>query len=130
MYRHAKVNFEYAPYLGICNYKKYRHGLTRLRLSAHSLRIQTGKYGQNRIPRHERTCQYCTSGDIEDEYHFMIVCDRYTELRTKYISRYYRHNPSMYKFIQLLQSSNRKVVNNLSYYIYHANMLRSNMVAN
>ncbi len=130
IYKHAKIHFEYERYLDICKYRNYRHEITRIRLSSHSLRIETGIYGQNRIPRHERNCQFCASGDIEDEYHFIIICDKYNNLRTKYLPQYYRRNPSVFKFIQLLHSQNSKIVNNLSYFIHHAFKLRNGTVAN
>ena len=40
---------------------------------------------------------------IEDECHFILECDRYTDIRCKYIyKKYYYRNPSTFKLIQLL----------------------------
>ena len=44
-----------------------RHILLRLRISSHSLRKQTGRYGNDRLPRNERSCVYCDLNDIDDE---------------------------------------------------------------
>ena len=99
LYKHFKTNFKYEDYLTISKCRRYRNALVRLRLSSHSLRIESGRYGQNRISRNERICQFCSIGDIEDEYHFVLVCTMYNELRVKYINRYYRRNPSVFKFI-------------------------------
>lgn len=52
----------------------------------------------------ERKCIYCNSNDVEDEYHFVLVCDFYTELRKLYIKKYYYARPNMAKFITLLNS--------------------------
>ena len=72
-YKHFKNHFGYEPYLDILS-NNYRFFLTRMRLSSHSLRIQTGRYGRNKIPRNERICQCCNTNDIEDVFHFICIC--------------------------------------------------------
>ena len=52
------------------------------------LRIQTGRYSRNNIPRNERYCQLCNLNDLEDEHHFVCVCPIYNELRRNYINKY------------------------------------------
>ena len=52
-YKMFKVNFIYeVPH-------NLRCFITRLCISAHSLRIHTGRFGVNRLPRHERLCLNC-----------------------------------------------------------------------
>ena len=111
-------------------HKKYWSALTQLRLASHSLRIETGRHGQNCINRLERICQIYPQRDIEDEYHFVLVCTVYNQLRVKYIRRYFRHNPSVFKFIQLMSSSDTTTINNLSYFIYNAFKLRTSRLQN
>ena len=81
----------------------HRKALSRLRLSSHRLRIESGRYDK-KCPINERKCIYCNSNDVEDEYHFVLVCDFYTELRKLYIKKYFYVRPSMAKFIDLLNS--------------------------
>ena len=53
--------------------------LTQFRLGKHGLGIL-----HRHLPRIERdrmTCQYCTLQVIEDEYHFMLECPLYSEIR-------------------------------------------------
>jgi hypothetical protein len=50
--------------------------LATFRLSAHCLRIETGRH--SRIPRQERTCAHC--GAVEDELH-IFECDAYKDLQ-------------------------------------------------
>ena len=57
--------------------------------------------------------------DIEDEFHFVLICPFYQQLRTQYISRYYYSHPSMLKFVQLLNSSGN-TLKRLSIYITKA----------
>jgi hypothetical protein len=44
----------------------------------------------------------CSNNDIEDEYHFILECSKYVEIRRKYIKPYYCINPSAFKLTQLL----------------------------
>ncbi len=43
----------------------------------------------------------CNKRPIEDEYHFILECDRYTDIRCQYIKTYYYRNPFTFKLIQL-----------------------------
>ena len=63
--------------------KKLRISLSKLRLSSHKLLIETGRYGRNRIERAERHCCIYNSTDLEDEYHFVIICPVYENIREK-----------------------------------------------
>ncbi len=36
------------------------------------LRIETGRYGAQRVERHLRYCTVCDMMDIEDEFHFVL----------------------------------------------------------
>jgi len=53
LYHHVKDRFEYETYLDIVPFD------LRLRVSSHSLRIQTGRYGNDMLPRNERICVNC-----------------------------------------------------------------------
>ena len=102
IYKEVKTSFGYEHYLDILP-RKLRLFFTRLRLSVHPLRIQTGRYARNRIPREERYCLVCNGTDIEDEYHFICICPRYADLRKKYLKRCYYMHPSVNTILQLLK---------------------------
>ena len=57
--------------------KRIRCLLTRLRISAHSLAIETGRYSKPNAPLEERVCRFCTN-NVENEKHFMLECSRYS----------------------------------------------------
>ena len=78
-----KRSFELENYLlTLKNFSK-RSTLTRLRISAHDLRIETGRYNKPlKIPASERFCQQCDLKETEDEFHFIMKCQKYHELRT------------------------------------------------
>lgn len=51
-------------------------------LSVHNLYIEKGHYSG--IERCSKICKCCRGNDIEDEYHFILVCPLYQELRQKF----------------------------------------------
>ncbi len=55
----------------------YRINLTKLRVIAHQLRIERGRYERvnNRmVPERDYICKYCSTNEIEDEFHFVMLC--------------------------------------------------------
>ena len=53
--------------------------ISRFRLSSHDLQIEKGRHVS--IPYKNRHCPTCTTGQIEDEYHFLIQCQTYNAPR-------------------------------------------------
>ena len=49
-----------------------------------------------------------TTNDIEDEYHFVLICPRYHNLRMHLIRRFNNRNTNLLKLIQLLNSTEKK----------------------
>jgi hypothetical protein len=45
--------------------------ITQLRISAHCLNIEWGRYNKPKIPREERFCKFCT--EVETEEHFFDI---------------------------------------------------------
>ena len=60
----------------LCEIKKikYRQALTKLRISAHCLEIEKGRYYRPVVPRENRLCKFCTQNVCDDECHFLIDC--------------------------------------------------------
>ena len=44
----------------------------KFRTVNHKLPIEAGRY--TRIPRNERVCKMCNSGQLEDEFHVCLEC--------------------------------------------------------
>ena len=57
----------------------YRIAYTRLRLSSHHLKIETGRW--SRIPREERLCP---CGSVQDEVHVLLYCPLLENIRGDY----------------------------------------------
>ena len=97
--------------------------IAKFRMSSHNLLIEKGRY--TNVPRDQRICLNCNSNDIEDEYHFIFMCPKYSDLRSRFIKRFYYRNPSMFKLVQLLSAKNRKTLCNLSKFLTRALKRRS-----
>ena len=68
-YSKIKTNFGYENYLSIIKNFEQRRRLSKLRISAHKLQIEIGRY-QSTL-RENRICCRCTSGQVEDEIHYL-----------------------------------------------------------
>ena len=117
------ANFQYQKYLNVLNIVKYRKSLSRLRLSSHRLEVEVGRWAKpNKIPYENRKCQICNI--LEDEFHFLLECPLYSDLRKLYINKYYWRRPNMPKFIELLTSEHAKTLKNLSVFVDKAFKIR------
>lgn len=91
---HGKLDFYgtlksaivFEEYLDLVKNPNHRRALTKLRISANNLAIETGRFGANRVPREQRICQQCTNGDVEDELHFLLQCQLYIPERSFMLS--------------------------------------------
>ena len=81
---------------------------TKMRLSSHKLLVERGRWVKPKINYCDRLCTLCHKHDIQDEYHALMICSRYESLRKKYLKPYYYKRPSVYKFIQLMNTVNKR----------------------
>ena len=102
--------------------KNIRTALTRFRLSSHDLAIESGRYDDT--PRSDRLCKFCNLNVVENEYHFLLVCPLYIDIRKKYFNSYYCHWPTLKKFENLMSTKSKCKINNLAKYVYFASQLR------
>jgi hypothetical protein len=84
-----KHTFDLEKYLSVIKEPKYRIALSRFRTSSHNLAIEYGRY--RNIPRNERFCENCKFNQIVDEYHFLLICPKFSDLRKRYLKRYTTH---------------------------------------
>ena len=78
LYKLCKYEFKRELYLQLPMH--LRCILSRLRLSYHSLLIETGRYRKPKpIPVDERKCIFCNMNAIEDEIHFLFFIVNFTK---------------------------------------------------
>lgn len=111
--------FTFQSYLDFITVKKFRIALSRLRVSSHRLEVEAGRWARPvRVEYGDRKCRICNK--LEDEFHFIIECPLYNELRKLYIDKYYTVRPSLFKLIELLTTGSKKQIRNLAIYTYKA----------
>ena len=121
--------FHMQPYFLQVNLHKFCTALTRLRVSSHRLQIEAGRWHRpESIPINNRKCNICNQ--IEDEYHFILECTLYREIRARLIPNYFTRRPNMYKLIELFQSNDARINRCLSSFIYKAFAIRNQSLYN
>jgi hypothetical protein len=114
-------NIEY--YLLNINNIHHRQALSRLRISAHDLNIERGRYAN--IPRAERLCKVCHV--LEDEVHFLDTCTIYNDLRFNLFQTLKRLDSTVIFWSQqkpslLIQEDDKQQL--LAEYIYECMLIR------
>ena len=85
-YFKVKNTFHQEKYLSI-NKFKLRKAMCRFRISAHDLRIESGRYAKNYINRTDRICTRCDAHEVENEFHFLLNCSLYHDERENLFNR-------------------------------------------
>ena len=80
-YRKFKQEFCKEPYVTSILSKTCRSALAKFRCGIAPIRIETGRYGMNRLPVNERLCEFCDANEVEDEFHVVMKCSFYTNIR-------------------------------------------------
>ena len=122
LYQHLIDNFCLQTYLTKPIDKKYKRLITKFRLSNHLLNIEIGRH--HKVSKSERLCTCCNLHDIEDEFHFILKCPLYSDLRKQFLKKYYYLRPSVFKLIKLLSSNNVSELLKLGKFLSAAILLR------
>ena len=127
-YKILKQNFHLEPYLNHIDNTEHRRAVTQLRLSSHSLNIESLR-GSIHDPE-QRKCDTCTLDEKEDEIHFIMRCQRYNAQRQKLLSMMHQNinNTSPYNdthwYIFLMTNEDKTICKALGKYIYECMTIR------
>ena len=106
-----KLEFCTEQYLYLNMPQRLRSFLAKFRIGNHELEIERGRH-QN-IPVSERICKLCFNCNnvyVEDEYHVILQCPSYEELRLTYLN--INNKPqNLHTFIALMSVQNNQLVN-------------------
>ena len=97
-----------------------RATLAQLRTGSLQLEIETGR--ARNIPAEERLCKVCLSGQVEDEFHFIMQCPLYDCLRNYLYSNIEKKCPDFTllddksKFFEIMQNHQYQ----LAKYVFNA----------
>jgi hypothetical protein len=121
-----KTSFAYEKYLDAVSNKSHRECLTRLRCSSHKLFVEEGRY--RNIDRNERICKLCNMNVVENEFHFLLVCPFYRELRITCLPKYYNTWPTIQKFKNIVETKQKSLLVKLAKFIFLANKKRDSFI--
>ena len=81
--KNFKHSYSTEPYVKIVTSNKYRSAYAKFRCGVAPLKIETCRYGLNRVPVEERLCESCQV--VEDKFHIMMVCPLFNDIRSQFI---------------------------------------------
>ena len=84
--------------------------LCKFRTSNHPLEVESKRYTRPLIPKFMRKCTHCNLNESGNEYHFLLVCHFFNDLRTKYIPLKYTNRVNFIKVLDLLSSKDKQVI--------------------
>lgn len=120
-YREFKNTITPEKYIFEVKIYAHRIALSRFRCSAHCLRIELDR---GKLQRDQRICQLCNTNQIENEYHFLLICPFFREFRELYLPYHVYNQPSFSKFINVMKSQNADLLGRLGVYLFHTLKLR------
>ena len=114
--------------LDVVRDRSHQQALTKLRISAHKLEIENGRYSKKSIA--DRLCKKCFQNKVEDETHFICDCSCYESERFKLFDYIKQETPnfaslnSFDKMIWLMTCVNSYILNMFAKYVYTCFSLR------
>lgn len=118
LYKYLTHKNEISGYLINIKEKYIRNALSKLRLGSHNLMVERGRWQTPIIDFTNRICTECQ--EIEDEYHFVLKCKRYTNLRKQYIPKTLIDKPNMFELIKLVDSKDVNVLRKFGIFCHKA----------
>ena len=110
-FENIDYNFKLKPTADI-NTRSY----AKLRTRNHRLPCETGRWSN--IPYENRKCTRCNS-TIGDEYHYIIECPDFLNLRNTLIKPVFYVRPNYVNFLNLFMGTNENEFKKLSIFIKH-----------
>ena len=120
----VKPSIEFESYLSQVKIVKHRQAVTRFRISAHKLPIETGRHAN--IEHDLRLCPICNSNEIGDEYHYFSHCSnkRLERLRENILNELVDYNSKFSLlgtnnlFLYCVSMNDKNIINPTAKYIY------------
>ena len=128
-YAKFKREIELENYLKIIKDPDRRSALTKFRISAHNLKIETLRYAKQnrqRIPPEERKCTLCNIDKVDDELHTIVECTASADDRRDLQDKCPRlaDEDNLDFFIRIMKSSDEATLLSLTNLIINALELR------
>ena len=109
--------------------RQIRSDVCRLRISAHDLMVEKGRYHCPKIEFEKRYCRFCHS-KVENEFHFIFECELYYNRRNALFADVLKIFPNFtymdksLQFIELLKCTDFELTTLFSKYVSDCFKLR------
>ena len=118
MYIGFKSSLYPEKYLSLSINFKFRQILACFRTSCLPLGVEEGRC--TGVMYNERYCRVCNVQKVEDEYHFLLECSVYRDLRCMYLPDYLFRQPNPCTFHRMLRLTDEASIRKLSIFLYKA----------
>ena len=98
------------PYLLLYVPQRIRRYIAKFRIGVHDLEIERGRHRNVRV--NDRICKLCSSIQqiyIEDEYHVLLICPFYNELRNIYLN-IEQEPKNLHTFITIMSNTGNELI--------------------
>ena len=114
LYTHLNNKITNNNYLITIKEKYIRFAITKIRIGSHNFMIERGRW--NKLELIDRQCSTCFK--LEDEYHVIIECPLYHNIRKIFLPKYLYCNPSMFKLIEFIDNAKGIELRNFGIYCH------------
>ena len=124
MYKLLKKDLAVESHLLLNIPRCLRVAIARFRIGNHNLEIEQGRHLH--IPQGERYCKLCLSQNnqyVEDEYHVIVICKSFSELRKLYLDDK-NLSINLFSFINVMSTKDKFCLVKLSNFIFSMFKLR------
>lgn len=94
-----KHSYNVEKHVTAVDISKFRSCMANFRSSEHNLTVEKSRHID--LNREFRDCIHCTAV-LEDEFHFVLICPLYSNIRSLYIPKYFVKNTTLHKFYGLI----------------------------
>jgi exonuclease III len=123
-YKLFKTEVRIEPYLNFNLPRNIYKSIARFRLSSHNLHIELGRHKRPYIPANERHCRRCDSDLVEDEFHCLMICKKWDNLRISLLEKASEHIENFLvlsletQFIKIVSSKNQAMIHALGKFLF------------
>ena len=115
LYKKIKQSFSFENYLHMEN-SLLRTAITKIRLSSHLFYIERGRWSKPKIEAVNRICDTCFV--LEDEYHCIIECPKFTNERKSCLPSNLLKKPSMFDFVRFFKCTDKNMFHKIGLLCY------------
>ena len=125
VFKLVKPSIEFKKYLSQVKIVKHRQAMTRFRISAHRLPIETGQYVN--IGHNLRLCTICNLHEVGDEYYYFLRCNnkKLEKLRENFLNELVQINCTFSSlgrtnelFLYCVSMNDNNIIKSTAKYVY------------